>query len=80
MVVCEAEEDWVGQIYKDYEKILKVCSHSFYYSKAGTLYVNLSCVTDPVVNFIHFHGLNHYQFCEFLSEKEAEWPDSTVVW
>ena len=41
-------------------------------------YFNLSCVIQPfvsTVNFIHSHGLNHCQFHEFLSEKEAEYSD-----
>lgn len=34
VIICEAEEDLVGQIYKDYEnKILKVYSYSFIIQK-----------------------------------------------
>jgi len=41
-------------------------------------YLNLLCVTEPVVsaiNFIRSHGLRHRQFREFLLEIEAEYPD-----
>lgn len=41
-------------------------------------YLNSSCVTEPTAlnaNFIHSHGFNYCQFCEFLSKIEAEYLD-----
>lgn len=41
-------------------------------------YVNMSYVTEPKmskVNFIHSCEFHNFQFCEFLSKIEDEYPD-----
>lgn len=55
--------------------------HSLYYSVAGVLWknLNLPSITETIVskvNSVHFHGLNHLQFHEFLLEIGSEYPDS----
>lgn len=69
-----SRKDFVEQINKAFENKRCLFGYSVILCKK---YFNLSFVIEPVVltvEFIHSCGLNHHEFCQFLSETEVKYP------